>query len=377
MSPVSSLHRYSPIHFGPNEKTTEADKKHSGSARTLHRADANFLPSSSGKKKASTHGRAITSLTGQRIHTLMDKPAATALTAPASQPMESRAITEVPRAPTSTPVTHTYDNGNVRITSATAHEGSFHGAPMVRNKVTIETGNSADKVHLKSLPDIGVVAEINDRRYLLPIQNAGGMTELVEIKTNGGDDHVQIADDIWFQTTVSLNDQHSVSGINGYTSAPESSGLKTFSQQDIIAIAPHLQKNAEFKHGETTFKFSPNENPRQFGDGVMQIITGAGNDTLRISVGPDNSLMAEVNGQKFLLPIKNDPAGGSRLFLQAGDGDDKVTIDSNVKNYAFINMGDGKAGTLYSGGGFVSGEEEPGLKRRYHPQNYNPVQASA
>lgn len=61
--------------------------------------------------------------------------------------------------------------------------------------------------------------------------------------------------------------------------------------------------------------------------------------------------MAEVNGQKFLLPIKNDPAGGSRLFLQAGDGDDKVTIDSNVKNYAFINMGDGKAGTLYSGGG--------------------------
>lgn len=109
----------------------------------------------------------------------------------------------------------------------------------------------------------------------------------------------------------------------------------------------------------------------------MQIITGAGNDTLRISVGPDNSLMAEVNGQKFLLPIKNDPAGGSRLFLQAGDGDDKVTIDSNVKNYAFINMGDGKAGTLYSGGGFVSGEEEPGLKRRYHPQNYNPVQASA
>lgn len=172
----------------------------------------------------------------------MDKPAATALTAPASQPMESRAITEVPRAPTSTPVTHTYDNGNVRITSATAHEGSFHGAPMVRNKVTIETGNSADKVHLKSLPDIGVVAEINDRRYLLPIQNAGGMTELVEIKTNGGDDHVQIADDIWFQTTVSLNDQHSVSGINGYTSAPESSGLRTFSQQDIIAIAPHLQK---------------------------------------------------------------------------------------------------------------------------------------
>lgn len=27
MSPVSSLHRYSPIHFGPNEKTTKADKK--------------------------------------------------------------------------------------------------------------------------------------------------------------------------------------------------------------------------------------------------------------------------------------------------------------------------------------------------------------
>lgn len=71
----------------------------------------------------------------------------------------------------------------------------------------------------------------------------------------------------------------------------------------------------------------------------MQIITGAGNDTLRISVGPDNSLMAEVNGQKFLLPIKNDPAGGSRLFLQAGDGDDKVTIDSNVKKLCVYQYG--------------------------------------
>ena len=109
----------------------------------------------------------------------------------------------------------------------------------------------------------------------------------------------------------------------------------------------------------------------------MQIIAGSQNDTIRISAAQDNSLLADVNGQKFLLPIKNDPSSGSRLFIQAGEGEDKVTIDSNVKIYAFINMGDGKAGTLYSGGGFVSGEEEPNLRQRYTPQNYNPVQTSA
>ncbi|MBJ2244054.1 hypothetical protein [Pseudomonas haemolytica] len=377
MSTIPSQNSYSHSLYNANEKSIDPDKKHSNSPHTLHRKEDNFLPANTAKKTATAKDQVVTSLIGQRLNTLTDKPVNSAATAPAQQPMESRPITEVPRALTSTPTTHTYDNGTVKITSATAHEGSFHGIPMLRNKVTIETGNSADNVHLKSLPDIGVVAEINGRRYLLPVQNVGGMTDTVEIKTKGGDDHVKIADDIWFQTTVSLNDNHTVSGTNGYTSAPESAGVKTFSQPEIIAIAPHLQKGAEFKHDETTFKFSPNNNPRQFGDGVMQIIAGSGNDTIRISAAEDNSLLAEVNGQKFLLPIKNDPSGGSRLFIQAGDGEDKVTIDSNVKNYAFINMGDGKAGTLYSGGGFVSGEEEPNLKQRYTTQNYNPVETSA
>ncbi|MGR3963011.1 hypothetical protein FW800_00840 [Pseudomonas sp. 910_23] len=368
---------YSHSLYNPNEKSIHRDKKHSDSLHPLHRKENNFLPANTAKPARFAKDQVATSLAGQRVNSSMDKPVNSAATAPAQQPIESSPITEVPRALTSTPTTHTYDNGNVKITSATAHEGSFHGVPMLRNKVTIETGNSADNVHLKSLPDIGVVAEINGRRYLLPVQNAGGMTETVEIKTRGGDDHVTIADDIWFQTTVSLNDNHTVSGTNGYTSAPESAGVKTFSQPGIIAIAPHLQKGAEFKHDETTFKFSPNANPRQFGDGVMQITAGNGNDTIRISAAEDNSLLAEVNGQQFLLPIKNDPAGGSRLFIQAGDGDDKVTIDSNVKNYAFINMGEGKAGTLYSGGGFVSGEEEPNLRQRYTTQNYKPVGTSA
>lgn len=361
----------------PNEQSIDFDKKQSNTPHPPHRKEDNFLPANSAKTTATAQGQVVTSLIGQRLNTSTDKPVNSAATAPAQQPMESRPITEVPRALTSTPTTHTYDEGAVKITSATAHEGSFNGMPMLRNKVTIETGDSADNVHLKSLPDIGVVAEINGRRYLLPVQNVGGMTDTVEIKTKGGDDHVKIADDIWFQTTVSLNDNHAVSGTNGYTSAPESAGVKTFSQPEIIAIAPQLQKGAEFKHDETTFKFTPNNNPRQFGDGVIQIIAGSQNDTIRISAAQDNSLLADVNGQKFLLPIKNDPSSGSRLFIQAGEGEDKVTIDSNVKIYAFINMGDGKAGTLYSGGGFVSGEEEPNLRQRYTPQNYNPVQTSA
>lgn len=361
----------------PNEQSIDFDKKQSNTPHPPHRKEDNFLAANSAKTTATAQGQVVTSLIGQRLNTSTDKPVNSAATAPAQQPMESRPITEVPRALTSTPTTHTYDEGAVKITSATAHEGSFNGMPMLRNKVTIETGDSADNVHLKSLPDIGVVAEINGRRYLLPVQNVGGMTDTVEIKTKGGDDHVKIADDIWFQTTVSLNDNHAVSGTNGYTSAPESAGVKTFSQPEIIAIAPQLQKGAEFKHDETTFKFTPNNNPRQFGDGVIQIIAGSQNDTIRISAAQDNSLLADVNGQKFLLPIKNDPSSGSRLFIQAGEGEDKVTIDSNVKIYAFINMGDGKAGTLYSGGGFVSGEEEPNLRQRYTPQNYNPVQTSA
>ena len=382
MQTVSSHNHHSHLYHGHNDNSAKSDHNASHSKRRHHHHHKTntFSAADPAQKKPLARDQASTSLIGQRLNTVLDKPVTAPATVPAQQPANSAPITEVPRAPTSTPVTHEYDNGNVRITSATAHAGSYHGMPMQRNKVTIETADGADNVHLKTLPDIGVVAEINNRQYLLPIQNVGGMTELMEIRTNGGDDQVTIADNIWFQTTVSLNDRHKVSGTMGYTSAPESSGMSTFSQPGIIPIAGHLQKDgqpAEFKHGETTFKFSPNANPRQFGDGVMQIITGNGDDNVRISATENNSLIAEVNEQKFLLPIKNDSSSGSRLFIQTQEGEDKVTIDSNVNNYAFINMGDGKAGTLYSGGGFVSGEEEPSLKQRYHEQNYKPVEPSA
>ncbi|WDU61019.1 hypothetical protein LRS56_19470 [Pseudomonas poae] len=285
-------------------------------------------------------------------------------------------LVDVPRSPSGAPITHEFDNGNVKITSSPLHPGSFNGVPIQRNKVTIETGGKDDLVEIKTLTTGGVVAEINGKAYALPIENIGAMTEQLEIKTNGGKDHVTIADNIWFETTVSLNDSHRVTGLNGYISAPESSGQKTFLEPGVIPVASQMKQEGNsqvFRHGDVTITFDPNKNALQFGDGVTIIKTGDGADTVHIMAAEDGSMVAQINGEKFLLPIKNDATGRSRLYITTQGGDDKTIIDSNVKNYAFILPGEDKNGSLYRGGGFVSGAEEPRLAQRYRPQNYNPT----
>lgn len=285
-------------------------------------------------------------------------------------------LVEVPRSLTGAPVTHEFDNGNVKITSSPLHQGSFNGADIQRNKVTIETGSKDDLVEIKTLTTGGVVAEINGKAYALPIENIGAMTEQLEIKTNGGDDQVIIADNIWFETTISLNNNHRVAGHNGYTSAPESANKKTFLEPGIIPVFSRMQfKDNEyvFNQGDVTIKFTPNKNALQLGDGVTYIQTGKGADTVHIMAAEDGSMVADINGEKFLLPIKNDATGHSRLFISTQDGEDKTIIDSNVKNYAFILPGEDKNGSLHRGGGFISGAEEPRLTQRYRNQNYNPV----
>lgn len=285
-------------------------------------------------------------------------------------------LVQIPRSPTGAPVTHEFDNGNVKITSSPLHQGSFNGIDIQRNKVTIETGNKDDLVEIKTLTTGGVVAEINGKAYELPIENIGAMTEQLEIKTNGGNDQVTIDPNIWFETTVSLNDKHRVAGMNGYTSAPESANKKTFQEPGVIPVLSQarLEGNAHvFNHGDVTIKFTPNTNALQLGDGVTYIQTGKGADNVRIMAAEDGSMVADINGEKFLLPIKNDATGHSRLFISTQDGEDKTIIDSNVKNYAFILPGEDKNGSLYRGGGFTSGTEEARLTQRYRFQNYNPV----
>lgn len=289
-------------------------------------------------------------------------------------------LVNVPKSPNGASVTHEFDNGNVKITSSPLHQGNFNNIAIQRNKVTIETGHQNDQIEIKTLTTGGVVAEINGKAYSLPIENIGAMTEQLEIKTSGGHDKVNIADNIWFETTVSLNDDHRVVGRNGYTSAPESSGKETFLTPDIIPVASQMTQEGNsqvFRHGDVTITFEPNKHALQFGDGVTIIKTGDAPDTVHIKAANDGSMVADINGENFLLPIKNDETGRSRLYISTQGGEDKVIIDANVKNYAFILPGEDKNGSLHSGGGYVSGAEEPRLAQRYRPQNYNPSASAA
>lgn len=297
-------------------------------------------------------------------------------TAPAVQNVIWTTLTEVPRAPNGLPVTHEFDNGNVKITSSPLHQGSFNGTATPRNKVTIETGNQDDHIEIKTLQSGGVVAEINGKAYELPIENIGAMAGLLEIKTKGGKDQVNIDKNIWFETQISLNADHHVSGRNGYTCAPESSDKKTFLESGVIPVASRMKQEGDsqvFKKGDVTISYDQNKYSERPGDGVTQIKTGNGDDKVRISAADDGSLMANINGEQFLLPVKNDPTGQSRLFIQTQEGNDNVTIDSNVNNFSYINLGADKSGTVYTGGGYVSGPEEKKQDQQYRSQNYNPV----
>lgn len=128
-----------------------------------------------------------------------------------------------------------------------------------------------------------------------------------------------------------------------------------------------------FKQGDVTISYDQNKYSDHSGDGVTQIKTGNGDDQVRISAADDGSLIANINGEQFLLPVKNDATGRSRLFIQTQEGDDSVTIDSNVKNFSYINQGAQVSGTVYMGGGFVSNPEEAKQDQQYRNQNYNPV----
>ena len=325
------------------------------------------------RQKAQRQHQPASSLTQQRLSQAQPRAAE-----PAQTPgnIIFTTLVEVPRSLTGAPITHEFDNGNIKITSSPLHLGSFNGTSIQRNKVTIETGSKDDLVEIKTLTTGGVVAEINGKAYALPIENIGAMTEQLEIQTNNGKDQVTIADNIWFETTVSLNHSHRVTGLNGYTSAPESSGKKTFLEPGVIPVAAQMKPEGNsqvFRHGDVTITFDPNKNALQFGDGVTIIKTGDGADTVHIMAAEDGSMVAQINGEKFLLPVKNDATGHSRLYITTQGGDDKTIIDANVKNYAFILPGEDKNGSLYRGGGFVSGTEEPRLAQRYRPQNYNPV----
>ena len=299
-------------------------------------------------------------------------------TVPPAQNVIWTTLTEVPRSPTGAPVTHEFENGNVKITSSPLHQGSFNGTPTTRNKVTIETGNQDDHIAIKTLQSGAVVAEINGKAYTLPIENHGAIMGQLEIKTNGGSDQVNIDKKIWFETSISLNDDHHVSGRDHYTSAPESANKKTFFEPGVIPVPFHMTKEGDsqvFKQGDVTISFTQNNHSDYLGDGVTVIKTGDGDDKVRISAADDGSLIADINGEKFLLPVKNDPTGRSRFFIQTQEGSDSVTIDSNVKNFSYINLGSEMSGTVYMGGGFVSSPEEAKQDQQYKNQNYNPLQA--
>lgn len=376
---MTTVTSYNPSPLSRNDWRQKPDEKHT--AHTSHRQSAHQEPTHNKEAgQRQRHRSHCSSHFTQHKYDAAPPPAKPAVTPPVNEyranEFVSTNLVNVPRSASAAPETHEFDKGNVKITSSPMHQGSFNGTTIARNKVTIETGNQDDHIEIKTLQSGGIVAEINGKAYGLPIENIGAMTGLLEIKTNGGKDQVNIAKNIWFETQISLNDDHRVSGRNGYTSAPESSDKKTFSEADAIPVASQMKQEGDsrvFRKGDVTISYDQNKDAYRSGHGVTQIKTGNGDDKVRISAAADGSLMANINGESFLLPVKNDPTGQSRLFLQTQEGSDNVTIDSNVKNFSYINLGADKSGTVYTGGGFVSGPEETKQDQQYRNQNYNPV----
>ncbi|WP_338574258.1 calcium-binding protein [Pseudomonas canadensis] len=87
----------------------------------------------------------------------------------------------------------------------------------------------------------------------------------------------------------------------------------------------------------------------------VTITTDGADDVIKITKDKNNDLFAEINGVSVKLDINETNQFGSQgtLFIDAGDGDNEVSIASDVKASVTIKTGNG-ADRVVTGGGFAS-----------------------
>jgi hypothetical protein len=116
-----------------------------------------------------------------------------------------------------------------------------------------------------------------------------------------------------------------------------------------------------FSNDHTTISFDPSvdsDGKPSLNQGFIYIETSDEPQDINITVGPDNTLTAYVNGTPHKLPFT---ATGEQQYLSifAGAGNDRIRIDPRVEANVLIHAGDGND-VIFVGGGQTSVFGGPG-----------------
>lgn len=217
-----------------------------------------------------------------------------------------------------------FNEGGVQIDLSVRGGGRGFLSPPKDQALTIKTGDSADKIHIKNSADGGLTAEINGKTYDIPFDTKSNGQQHLEIQSNGGDDNVTIDDDVKVPVSVKLgagNDRFNAGG--GRTNVYGGVGNDTIQLGSGVGYAEGNDGDDTITGGSAySVMYGGNGNDKLRGAGGGTYMDGgSGNDSLRGGGGKN-----VMNGGKG-----NDvvDGGAGQNTIYTGKGQDTVNSVSD------------------------------------------------
>lgn len=217
-----------------------------------------------------------------------------------------------------------FNEGGVEIGLSVRDGGRGFFAPPKDQALTIKTGDSADKVHIKKSADGGLTAEINGKTYDIPFDTKSKGPQRLEIHTNGGDDNISIAPDVNMLTTIHAgggNDTIKAGG--GWTRAFGGKGNDSITLGAGIGYAEGNDGNDSITAGTGySVMYGGNGNDKlRGGSGGSYMDGGSGDDQLH--GGSGRNVLVGGKGNDIL------NGGSDQNAIYTGSGQDAVNSTSD------------------------------------------------
>lgn len=190
---------------------------------------------------------------------------------------------------------------------------------LLDDKLTLETGNTSDTVHISNRTDGRLNVEVNGQSYLFDVRNEKDeVPTKLYIKSNGGDDKITIDADVMLYTTIEAGDGHD-----------------------------HVRAGG----GPSRLLGGNGNDHLQLGSGAGYAEGNEGDDTM--IGGPGNAIMYGNNGNDRMWA--GPGAASKKSYMDGGRGSDKMQAGNGhtIMNGGLdddVMMGHGRT-TFYSGSG--------------------------
>ncbi|WP_235577344.1 M91 family zinc metallopeptidase [Pseudomonas libanensis] len=215
-----------------------------------------------------------------------------------------------------------YSDGEVNISRLLVWDPSSDVPTIKRNYLVIETGDGADRIHIRNWPGDRLQILINDKPYFFSIKPPQGPEQSLLIETKGGHDSVIIDDDVKLQATVEGgNDDDYLQAGGGRTSLYGGKG------RDVMRLGSGLGY-AEGNDDDDTL-IGGSGNAAMYGNNGKDLLIGGfgpegkqtymdgGNDDDALLSGSGQTVAHGGNGNDVF-------AGAGRTTFYTGKGQDSI-----------------------------------------------------